>query len=213
MLEELANTGVATLNPAPATGKATIIILGTPRSGTSMPAKVLDGLGVFLGDRFGRGVFEDQRIAMSIEKNAEPLETVIRDYDSHDIWAFKRPRVFRQLDRCLHLFRNPRLVVMSRDPVAVAIRNNVSMGHEFPACLKNALKEMNDLFDFVGRQTVPVLCVSYEKAMADRAAFVDRLTEFCGINPSGEQRKLATGNMENGPESYLMSSQVRFPRK
>lgn len=213
MLDKLTNSGMAALNMKPATGQDTLIVLGVARSGTTMPATALYNLGVFLGDAVGQGVFEDQRIAHALEKNREPIQNVIRDYNRFSVWGFKRPMAFRIIEEHLHLFRNPRFVVMFRDPVAIAMRNQVSMGGNFATYFPPTVKQITELSEFVTRQKCPVLAVSYEKAVSRPTDFLQGLADFCGLTiPEGREKDIV-GKLQNGPEHYLMASQVRFKPK
>lgn len=213
MLDKLSNCGMAALNMKPPQGQDTVIILGVARSGTTMPATALHELGVFLGDAFGMGVFEDQRMARALEKNSEPVDDVIRDYNKHDVWGFKRPMAFQSIGPYLHLFRNPRFVVMFRDPVAISVRNHASLGGKFLTYFPPTIRQLVELSDFVIQQKYPIMAVSYEKAVAEPSAFLSGLAEFCGVPVPKDKEAEIVGKLHNGPEAYLMSSQTRFTHK
>ncbi|WP_457935730.1 hypothetical protein [Mesorhizobium sp. 10J20-29] len=213
MLEQLTNDGLAYWgNPTPVP-EVTVIIIGPPRSGTTMPAATLHHLGVFMGAEVGTGVFEDRRIAKALEKSPEELPQVIADYNTHSIWGFKRPMAFGQIERNLNLFRNPRFVVTFRDPIAIAKRNEVSMGKDFAEQFKAAIGRTNQIANFIGRQTVPVMGISYEKAVSAPESFTRSLAEFACLKPTDAEILEASRFVRNGPDEYLMASQTRFSKR
>ena len=74
----------------------------------------------------------------------------------------------------LALFRNPHLIVIYRDPVAVAVRNALS---EYFGELDTMVKTgdaMYGLAQFVQRADCPVLLLSYEKALSMPNTVIDR---------------------------------------
>lgn len=213
MLDQLTNSGVTVLADTLAADTATIIVVGAPRSGTSMVAAALSALGIFMGDRIDTSVFEDLRLTDALENAPEELPAVVGDYDrKQSVWGFKRPMAFRSIEPHLHLFRNPRLIVPFRDPVAVAKREEVSMGFDFVNHLRLA-SEMNvELASFALRQSIPVMVCSYEKALFSPMAFVSHLAHFCGRAVTDDLLRLASSVISNGPENYLKSSQIRFKK-
>lgn len=188
---------------------ATIIVVGVPRSGTSMVATCLQELGVPLGSA-DRAVREDLSIAQALESGDRPtLAERIAERDAqHTVWGFKRPTAFRVLADYLDMFRNPRLVVTYRDPLAIAARNQLSMQVPLLKGLRQASRALVGLTRFVEEQSVPVMLVSYEKAMQSPDLFVNQLDEFCGSIASPEVRERAAASMENGPSVYLQSTRI-----
>jgi hypothetical protein len=55
--KNLINSGIYVLNELPQVEEKTIIVLGSPRSGTSMIGKVLYELGIFKGKELDLAVF------------------------------------------------------------------------------------------------------------------------------------------------------------
>lgn len=210
MLDQLQNSGIVVLNERPAPTQTTLLIVGLPRSGTTMIAKALGKLGVFLGADLDQSISEDNRLANALEKDRASMPDIIAAYDSsHDIWAFKRPTAYQTIDPSL--FRNPRFVIPFRDPVAIAKREELSMTFDFREQLARATRWSADLADFALRQDVPVMLVSYEKALASPKRFVASLANFIGLSPTWLQTWAARSSIRPSPSDYVSKSQIRFP--
>lgn len=212
MLEKLTNSGTTILNNVSLNTKddATIIVCGIARSGTSMIGAVLHALGVYLGETFDQAVFEDVELSKALEKDSPKLTSIIaRNDQNHRVWAFKRPSSFRLITSHLSKFRGPRLVVIFRDPLAIAKRNEISMKQPLlPQLAQSALGTV-ELANFVTTSQIPTFLVSYEKALFDPPEFVKSLIQFCGLEASDSTIENAVKAVRNGPEVYLRSSQIR----
>lgn len=208
-IEQLMNSGIVAINATTPPSQATIIVVGLARSGTSMVGAVLTGLGVFMGRHADRAVYEDTAIADALEKNAKELPKIIGEYNSaHNIWGFKRPMVFRTIKRHIHLFRKPRVIVTFRDPLAIALRNNISMGSELKHALVAASSSLVELASFVNNLEVPTLLVSYEKALSAPMIVTTSIAEFVGVNAAPRIAE-ASRAIGNAPELYLLSATRR----
>lgn len=213
MLAELQNSGIEILNPAPAEEQATIIVAGVPRSGTTMVAKGLAALGIFLGSQIDASVQEDLLLGRvlgsgDMDKFREIVERYNRD---HDVWAFKRPTAYQAIDGTL--FRNPRFVLTFRDPVAIAKREAVSMKTDFRGALRRAAGWSVNLTDFAFRQTAPTMLVSYEKALQQPAEFAHSLIDFIGMKQDKSASSKVVAVVSPSPSDYVQKSQIRFPKK
>lgn len=212
MLDQLQNSGIVILNESHAPTQTTVIVVGVPRSGTTMIAKALGKMGVFLGAELDPSISEDIRLANALERSPDSLPGIIEAYNAaHEMWAFKRPTAYQTIDPAL--FRNPRFVVSFRDPVAIAKREELSMTFDFREQLSRATRWSADLAEFALRQTVPVMLVSYEKALAKPKKFVSDLASFAGISPTWLQMRAARASIRPSPADYVASSQIRFPKK
>ncbi len=220
MKESLENDGLVVLNNE--TDKynknSTIIILGVARSGTSMITSVLDRLGVFLGSKAKGAVKEDAELfsAMEMGDDAKVEQIIARYNEQHAVWAFKRPEAFTYIKKYLPYLRNPKIVVIFRDPVAIARRNEISMYSDFMGQLERSTKKLLELTHFVNSQKNPVLFVSYEKALYRPDHFVKVLSDFCGLDLDEKTQEIAIKEIDNGPVQYLresrLSLQGRFDR-
>ncbi|MCU0830675.1 MAG: sulfotransferase [Rhizobiaceae bacterium] len=284
-MHDLQNHGTAIINPAPCGVEATIIVLGAPRSGTSMVSKALNTMGIPMGMFMDDAVFEDRQIAgivtelddiakrlkalgtpqppagkrfsermlammgHEIAKPAEQIQRSIaivralvkdmrtatkpqndddraalaergevvlkklnqfvsRSNESNRKWGFKRPSAYETFTPDLTPFRNPRLIVPFRDPVAIAMRNVISMEFKLMPALGLAIEQTRRLAAFVQSTKVPVLLVSYEKALLDPAHFVTATAEFCGVELNEVIRRTVSATIANGDETYLQQSRL-----
>ena len=178
------NLGHMVLRAAPPAGAArTIIISGVARSGTSMIAHIVRQAGVPLGPTADPVVAEDTQIAAAARLGRASLRAIIAERNrSATVWGFKLPNIHTCLSaRRLALFRNPVVILAVRDPVAVAQRNVVSM-HAVPAdALAEAVRDLQGLWRYASRIAVPVLLLSYEKAIRHPDHTVRLVRDFCGI--------------------------------
>ena len=214
MTDHLHNPGVKLLNmpSGPAPDVFTVIVVGVPRSGTTMAARVMEELGFPLFADEADGAREDVALAALLEgRNKAGLDTLIRTRNAAQLrWGFKRPAAYTQLVRTLHLFRNPRLIASFGDPVSVAMRREVSMQSDFSKQLRGAISQMRRLDKFLKRQSCPILMFSHGKAMQDPAGYVDQIAAFCGIIPDAATRARAISAITSRPEEYLRSSHVTY---
>jgi len=72
---------------------------------------------------------------------------------------------------------NPVLVVVTRDVLATAQREEVS-GHELLGSLSSAVRRKYAIFEFVESVPDPLIFVSYERLVADPRAAVVALSSF-----------------------------------
>ena len=210
-ISQLHNDGIFILGDNESPTSRTIIIVGLPRSGTSMPAKALHDLGVWMGDGIDSAVFEDVRLAEALEKKIKDLPGVIEDYNNRfDTWGFKRPSAFKLLPKHINKFRNPRILVMFRDPLAIAKRNSISVEIPFHTALQDSTKQISKLVNFSINIDAPKMLVSYEKAILSPEKFIKALVQFVGCKPTPEDLNNAISNIQNSPEGYLIASQTKF---
>lgn len=199
------NSGVWVRHARPNTRAETYIIVGLPRSGTSMVAGCLKHLGIFVGKRANDIVFEDIALSSAIEAgDLARARNLIRDYNArHDRWAWKRPAAWKALPRLLPLFRNPRLIVPFRDVLAISLRNRISVQTDVDLGLVSHTQEYLELLRALDDVQVPTLLLSYEKALLSPARFLDSLVEFCGLSPAEEPYRQALEFIEPDPVRYL----------
>ncbi len=165
----------------------TIIISGIARGGTSMAAQVVREAGIQLGDTADPVVHEDIEVAEAVThlRRAQLRGLIGRRNRQHAIWGFKLPNLHERLTPWdMALFRNPHIILMVRDPVAVAQRNVVSMYGDPRTKVSEAFRDLDRLWQFARRLSVPVLLLSYEKAVARPDVAVAMIADFCGVDAS-----------------------------
>ncbi len=189
----------------------TVVVLGVARSGTSMVAKVLENLGVFMGHEKDEAVFEDLQIARMLEGpfDKKNLKLFIEDRNQRYVnWGFKRPIAYRYFFKYADYFRNLHYVVPFRDMLAIAQRNSTTLNANFFRCLEQSNREYNELIRFVIANEKPMLLFSYEKALIKKEEFVNLLVRFLGISPSEEMIGQALASIEFDNHKYLISTRI-----
>jgi hypothetical protein len=207
------NLGMVTLRAAAKDGAVlqapmTVIVSGVGRSGTSMVAKVLASLGVPMGRTDGLAVFEDQEFAAALfEFDYNRTRQLIEAHDSrHERWGFKFASIQNHIfPPQLEYFRNPRLIVVMRDVIAIASRSYASDPEvkSIKEALLNVTKQTHDMMHFVECATCPTLLVSYEKFIAFPDKAIDEIAAFCGITVTCETRREARRAIEPNNPKYI----------
>ena len=209
-------------NPNTAAEGRTFIISGLARSGTTMAAQVLREAGLYLGTHLAELVCEDLELLTILQEGQHEgrrgggrgtmLDRAIARRDAeHRDWGFKIPNIqgfLRYTD--LSRFRNPHLVLIFRDPVAIAVRNSISEYFDQLTALSDAVVALGSLVAFVEHTDCPSLLMSYEKALISPEDFVDTLTRFCGLDPAPDSRSRIADLVRPNPEAYLRGARRQF---
>jgi hypothetical protein len=211
-MDGLVNYGSVRLNDATAGDSATIIVVGLPRSGTSMVASVLKTLGVFIGQQIDNVVFEDRDMAAALESgDADRLIAAIAERNAvHQVWGFKRPEAYKQLAKLCSMCRNPRVIVTFRDILAISLRNNISMQMDPVKFLPKLATEYEALATSVRRLSAPCLLLSYEKALQFADKTVAEIATFCGISATDDALRQAATIIENGNPKYIQAARLQY---
>jgi hypothetical protein len=216
--DSIINQGVIA-RPAPPRGRKrtspdkTLLITGLARSGTSMLAALLQAADVWLGDHVYEPINEDAEITQMLQaRDFTRLDELIeRQNAGTPIWGFKMPdlHLFLQHDE-LQRFRNPHLIAIFRDPVAVAARNALSEQHDDEQAMIEATSAMHSLAQFVRASRVPYLLLSYEKALVFPRAFIDNVLNFCGLALDEAQRTELLQHVQPNRLQYVATSKRAF---
>ena len=196
--------------------RRTLIVSGIARSGTSMVAAVLREAGIYLGEVIYDVVHEDARIVQQFSSgNLAGLPDLIRTRNAQkEIWGFKIPNLHSLLPvRDLRLFRGPHLIVIYRDPVAIAVRERLSEHVDEARGLLTASIAQTSMIEYVARAGCPTLSLSYEKALLFPNEFVDTLLTFCGIECDSAQRQRILRQVEPNKPSYLEQANTAYVGK
>jgi len=208
-LDLLKNDGVLVLNkPDISVPEKTVVVLGVARGGTTMVASVLQALGVHMGERLGP-VLEDVLLSESVEsRNLQQFENLVAKRDAaHQIWGWKRPSALKYTDVWENSFRNPHLVVVFRDPFAIANRNRISMLSDVFKNMEGSVKSFQKLIKYLKYQKSPILLCSYEKVLSSPENFVMAVDEFLDLNAK-ELRSAAVKKINPASKEYLESSRI-----
>lgn len=205
----LVNQGVFCINRAgESPAQKTIVVFGVPRSGTTMVSKLLSEIGVDMGNS-DNVVAEDTELANMLEKDfsESKLKAYIEDRNAKsEIWGWKRPEAFRYRNRFVHQLKNPHFVFMFRDPLAIALREHISMNEPVLPRMKQTMKRYEAILKFAESCGQPCLLVSYEKAIQAPEELIDQLADFTGTNPSGKDISKAVSLVNPNDQSYLTST-------
>lgn len=158
------NHGVITYGNPPA--NCVVVITGLARTGTTDMAGIVATLMPLFCDHWPNA--EDYNLSTAIERGdkAAILEQII---ERPDTWAFKRPFIYRHTEVLLDIF-GTRLcwLVMMRDSVATAIREQCANGGELSAWLNQTRKNIQELECWFEALNCPRALVSYEKLLTNR---------------------------------------------
>ncbi len=214
-IDSLVNKGVI-FRPGPSrpagVGK-TLIVTGVGRGGTSLAASVLFHAGVYMGQHLGEAVYEDQEILHAMQTGDRDLLTrlIALRNSSHRTWGLKIPSLHAMIEfQDMSLFRNPYLIVMFRDPVAVAERTAIAEYRNALVTMQDTLDAQRDLLGFLLNSAAPALLCSYEKALIDPGNFVDDVMRFCEIRLDDEKRKSVLSVIEPSPKTYITVARRRY---
>ena len=110
-------------------GGRTFIVSGLGRGGTTMVATALRDVGIPMGVLFHEAAVEDLDVFFALgQSDRTVLDTLIAQRNrQHTNWGFKIPNIHGLLQyRELARFRNPHLILIFRDPVAITQRAALS---------------------------------------------------------------------------------------
>jgi len=200
--------------PMPAANEpCTLIVTGVARSGTSMLAQVLNESGIYMGEHLFPVVMEDAHILTALQSGHDGLlrQIIEQRNAAHAVWGFKVPNLHAYLRaERLGWFRNPRLIVTFRDPVAVAVRDSLSEHFDVHEAMTLAAHAVIAITAFVERAGCPAMMLSYEKAIAKPTQLLQALLPFCGIQADADlMERLIRVVMPNNP-AYLATANARF---
>src|SRR5690606_38583351 len=101
--------------------------------------------------------------------------------NKYPIWGWKRPGSLNQVETIIQNTRNPHFIIVYRDLLSIALRNNISMEVDLHQSLKMATQTYLLINDFVATTKAPVMLVSYEKAITKKRNFIKTLAQYLDI--------------------------------
>ena len=178
-----------------------------------MVAKILRSSGLYVGTEIDDVVCEDNEIAPLLEQpERKRLAALICERNrTHSRWGFKRPSIqdwMRPED--LRMFRNPRLLLTFRDPVAIAQRNTISEYIPERTALQDAAKLLSSVIAFACAVDCPACLISYEKALSSPERLIDGVLDFCQVGAAETIRQELQKLVQPSPEDYLTNAVLRF---
>lgn len=180
--------------------RRTYVILGTERGGTSAIAGTVRALGVDLGADLG-GNNEDKVICTSPPKK---LTAYIKSRNAeNDVWGWKFPRAAKLPPVLFEQTRNPFYIIVTRDPVRVALSRNKWDGpkrrHRAVAGMNDALHSIQFATSIALGQGRPTMFISYDMFCDNREDGVNEIAAFLNTaHPDAELMKKIIAYTEPG---------------
>ena len=191
----------------------TFIISGIGRGGTTLVANTLRTAGIFFGEDVADLVGEDRHMLHILRsRNPGMLDDLIakRNASGRD-WGFKVPHLAIYLPaEELVRFRNPHLILIYRDPVAITVRHAIAEHVDPLPALLETTNAMHGLTQFLGLTTCPALLVSYEKALIFPEAFIDALAGFCTFPVTEEFRQQMLSQVKPNSDAYITGARRQY---
>jgi hypothetical protein len=207
------NSGLAVLNlTRPDPGPRTVIVAGHARSGTSMAARALHALGLPMGLRDPMPTnCEDSAIVEILQTaidrpplNTEMLDEVIAQRNAaHVNWGFKAPAAMESMPYLLRHTRNPHVVLVFRDALAICLRERLAVNSDPWLAFESVLAYQARMLKFLRNTDVPCFLVSYEKAILNAPWFCETLAMFAGLTASHPRVAAAVRQINPNQRDYL----------
>lgn len=205
----------------------TYVVLGAPRGGTSMSAGALRLAGVPMGENIRIEWNEDSEFVShkgyislfdnpaTVEPYLDRLRGLIAARDQkYDVWGWKDPISALYLDRILGELRNPHLVLVMRDPTAIAMREWAALPQTHvtsasPTFYFDHLAKIQGLYaravQTVRDSNLPALMLSYERCLRYPQDFACRILAFSGMS-GGD--KVMDGTLMKKISTYVTPDSV-----
>lgn len=189
----------------------TYVVIGAPRGGTSLVSGALRMVGVDMGADIDPDNNEDRSfiahdgdIALFSDPSRRSAfleatrEHIHENNARTKVWGWKDPLVCHYLEDLLPLLRNPRLILVTRDTVAVAMREWAEMpaqpakrAGDFVQIRK--VGEATDLYrrahEIIWKSELPTLARSYERALRHSNDFATKIIDFAGTFALGSPQR------------------------
>ena len=166
----------------------TVVIVGVQRGGTSMVAGVARELGVNLGKNLGNN-HEDPEF---LSKDLDKIRNVIASRNqSFDVWGWKMPHSSEYLLELLADVRNPFVIVVVRNLLAMTESQMKRSEARFENAFKFSLSRLVQVSSMIPHLTCPTLLVNYEDALSKPQKLIDEMSSFLHLDPTADQATLA----------------------
>ncbi len=178
------------------------IVLGMPRTGTSLAMGLLTAMGVYIGKATRKGgnnpeYFENRTLFNFIQrKKGYTAQTVIQELQVVEKWGMKQPNIIRYWDEFKPLIRNPHFIITHRRDLdaqyqshtaAIRIQSRKSFdkrNHDYYSSLEAIIEDH------------PRIDVTYEDWFKDEQQ-LERLAEFSGLTVTQSSRNLINPKLKH----------------
>lgn len=175
----MANDVFGVLRPPIESAQRTIVVLGSPRGGTSMVSATLRKLGVMMGEKLGHQ-HEDRNFRRDVPLPMM-IETIQHRNREHDVWGWKLPNSVYYVEDLLPYLRNPHFVAIFRNPYSISRSSAERDRRDYEVnLLQVAANHTKKVVDLLARLKAPAALTAFESAMANPDQFVRGLASFVG---------------------------------
>jgi hypothetical protein len=198
-----------------------VLVTGLGRGGTTAIASLLHWAGYNLsGDAPTDLVyFEDERLrAFLLEGQVDQLEAELNARaERYPLVAWKDPKLYgaRGAELLQRLPEDWMVIVVFRDPVAIARRRTVTDGVEFRESMPHVLRFMGKLSEFAeaAAKSRRVCYVSYEKLVTEPVSTITEIFRYLGVEPGQDVASYLWGKMRQSQEQYLAGTAVQVTER
>lgn len=158
------------------TAPHTVVIMGPPRSGTSMVSGILRLLGIYMG-QCNTANNEDPRF--NKKRGTDKIRTLIAANNAaYPVWGWKEPSTHTYYDDVADLVRTPYLIVVCRNILGSAASKLKHTGDGDMARLLGSYANHYMKIGKLANQTdAPCLYINYDKAVSDPVALAEYLSQ------------------------------------
>jgi len=220
-MSDFRNPGMLALKPFQSTNvrHKGVVICGLPRSGTTAFAVGLKNAGFDLGDSLSN-VLEDvsfRKALVSIDLGDLLCYFEQRKEAGNGLpWCVKFPQAYKHISKILDADSSILVVIVTRDPFCVALRNNISMLEDIQAAFRRSVEDYDSLYQQIALlgQSPSVVIVSYEKIIASPKTVFAGLIQYILPDASRETLEAMASKAADGislnSECYLAESRLDF---
>jgi hypothetical protein len=154
----------------------TVVVLGPPRSGTSMVSGILRLLGVYMG-ACNTANNEDPRF--NKKRGTESIRALIAENNAtYPVWGWKEPSTHIYYDAVSDLVRTPFFIGIYRNILGSASSKLKHTGDADLAHLAGSYAvHYQKISKLLNRAETPCLYVNYDKVLSDPVALASYLSE------------------------------------
>lgn len=142
-------------------------------------------------DKGKERLLPNEYVGMSRASYNQLLLDVATTYNSEsDVWGWKDPSAWKYLEDIIGRLRNPYVILVTRDPTAVATARQANVPNESPiVSLDSVFQRYFHYLAIIKEFEVPALIVSYERAKLHPDKLAEELADFLHLRLTPEALK------------------------